>query len=458
MSEGKQHMISQRKSSMTVYFKRSLCVALFGALAACSGSSDEGHKNGQKITGERIPVLTFEQSLTENADLANLQVQLPMPYVNKNWAQAGGNPLHVMQHLSLGDNPKKIWSKNIGESSNNRRSTISMPVVLDGVVYVMDSMSKVTAYNADTGKKLWDHKFKEKGETENISYGGGVTAGPDALYITNGYGHVAAMSKSTGEIMWLTRLAVPMRGAPTYADGRVFALTHDNQTYALNATNGEILWSEVGISENAGLVGAASPAVVGNTVISAYSSGELYAMRVENGRVLWSDTLNTQGRLTAMSTLRDIDGEPVIFDGKVYAISHSGRMVAIDLRSGVRIWEQNIGSQHTPWVAGEYIYVVTPEGQVVCVTRRTGLIRWVRQLERFKDPDRRKESVIWHGPTLAGDRLIVTSSHGYAVSLSPYDGSFISGMELPDDMEMAPIVANNTLYFLTRDAELIAMR
>ncbi|MCF8474724.1 MAG: PQQ-binding-like beta-propeller repeat protein [Emcibacter sp.] len=449
-------MVTDRKS-IAIFSRLFFGLVLCGTLVACSGTSEK-MKDKKRLTGDRIPVLTFEQTLSENAELANLQVQLPKPYSNKDWAQVGGNQLHVMQHLSLGDNPKKIWSTNIGSSSNNRRSIVSMPVVLDGVIYAMDSMAKVSAYNADTGRKIWQKTFDLAGETKNISYGGGVTAGPDALYMTNGYGQIAALSKSTGDVIWMTHLSIPMRGAPTYADGRVFAMTHDNQTYALDAKDGEVLWNEVGISENAGLVGAASPAVIGNTVISAYSSGELYAMRVENGRVLWSDTLNTQGRLTAMSTLRDIDGEPVIYDGKVYAISHSGRMVAIDLRSGVRIWEQNIGSKHTPWIAGEYIYVVTPEGQAVCVTRRTGLVRWVRQLERFKDPDRRKEAVLWHGPTLAGDRLIVTSSHGYAVSLSPYDGSFISGMELPDDMEMAPIVVNDTLYFLTKDAELIAMR
>lgn len=449
-------MVSYVKS-ITVFSRLPLIIVACGALVACGGVADDT-KNSKIMSGERIPVLTFEQTLRVNEELANLQVQLPRPHVNKNWPQAGGNQHNVMQHLSLRDNPKKIWSTDIGYDSNNRRSIVSMPVVLDGVIYAMDSMSKISAYNADTGRKLWQKIFEQEGETRNISYGGGISAGPDALYITNGYGHIAALSRSSGEVIWITRLHIPMRGAPTYADGRVFALTHDNQTYALDAVDGKILWSEVGISENAGLVGAASPAVIGNTVISAYSSGELYAMRVENGRVLWSDTLNTQGRLTAMATLRDIDGHPVVYDGKVYAISHSGRMVSIDLRSGVRIWEQNIGSKHTPWVAGEYIYVVTPEGQVVCITRRTGLVRWVRQLERFKDPDRRKEAVLWHGPTLAGDRLIVTSSHGYAVAISPYDGSFISGMKLPDDMEMAPIVVNETLYFLTRDAELIAMR
>lgn len=444
------------KNSVQVMLAAVLCVFV----ASCSIFSGDGKesKDKNKLEGDRIPVLTFEQTLEQNKDLANLRVELPAPYSNKSWLQAGGNALNVMQHLALGANPQKIWSASIGEGSNGRHSIISMPVVENGKIYAQDSYSKVTAYNAASGAKLWEKKFTQKNETKNIAYGGGLSLGPDALYVTNGYGHIAAMDKNNGTEIWRIRVGVPLRGAPTYADGRLFVLSHDNQIYALDATDGSILWNEVGISENAGLVGAASPSVIGNTVIAAYSSGEVYAMRVDNGRVLWSDTLNRQGRLTAMSTLRDVDGSPVIYDNKVYAISHSGRMVSIDLRTGVRIWEQNVGSKHTPWVAGEYIYVVSPEGQVICLTRRTGLVRWIKQLERFKDPDRRKKSVLWHGPTLAGDRLIVTSSHGYAVSLSPYTGDFISGMELPDDLEMSPIVVDNVLYFLTRDAELIALK
>ena len=133
-------------------------------------------------------------------------------------------------------------------------------------------------------------------------------------------------------------------------------------------------------------------------------------------------------------------------------------MVSVNLRTGVRVWEQNIGSKHTPWVTGEFIYVVTPDSEVICMTRREGRIRWITQLERFKDPDIRKEQVHWHGPVVAGDRVIVTSSHGYAVTLSPYTGEVTGGMDLPDDAAMGPIVSNGTLYFMVEDGEIIAMR
>ena len=51
------------------------------------------------------------------------------------------------------------------------------------------------------------------------------------------------------------------------------------------------LWSHNGIPETAGLLGGASPAVEGEIVIVAYTSGELFALRVENGRAVWSDNL-----------------------------------------------------------------------------------------------------------------------------------------------------------------------
>ncbi|MDG1996095.1 MAG: PQQ-binding-like beta-propeller repeat protein [Emcibacteraceae bacterium] len=439
-----------------VFFKFIGLSLVTAALSSCGLSSADNARD--TIEGDRIAVLTFEQTLQADPQLANLQITLPKPYVNENWAQAGGNVHHLMQHLSIADAPKRLWSRDVGAGVTGRKAIVSEPVVKDGVLYAIDSDAKVSALDANNGRVLWNVKFEMENETTMLSYGGGVTVGDNVLYVVTGYGHFSALNLSDGSEIWGEEIGVPMRGSPTYADGRVFGITHDNHVYALDAQTGEILWDEVGIAENAGLTGNASPAVVDNTVIVTYSSGEVYAMRVENGRVLWTDTLNRQGRLTAMSSLRDIDGHPVVYDGNVYLISQSGRMASVNLRSGVRQWEQNYGSEDTPWVVGEFIYVVTTESEVICITRREGRVVWIRQLERFQDPDLRKEPVSWHGPVVAGDRVIVTSSHGYALSLSPYTGEVIGGVDLPDDASMGPIVSNETLYFMLNDGEIIAMR
>ncbi len=446
----------QVKSMMTSKLVTVFCMLI--ALFVLSSCSTADPTNRDTIEGDRISVLTFEQTLVADPQLNTLQVTLPKPYRNDNWAQAGGNMQHILHHLEISDNPERLWRRDIGAGSTGRRALVSEPVIKDGVLYVMDASSQISALDADTGRELWSRKYDMEGETKKLGYGGGVTVGDSALYFLTGYGHFGSLNLNDGSEIWVEEIGVPMRGAPTYADGRVFGVTHDNHIFALDATTGDILWDEVGIAENAGLAGNASPAVIGNTVIVSYSSGEVYAMRVENGRVLWTDTLSRQGQLTAMASLRDIDGHPVVYDGNVYLVSHSGRMVAVNINSGVRTWEQNIGSEHTPWVAGDFIFVVTTNSEVVCVTRRDGRIRWITQLERFADPDIRKEPVSWSGPVVASDRVIVTSSHGYAVTLSPYTGQVTGGMRLPDDSTMGPVISNGTLYFLVEDGEIIAMR
>jgi outer membrane protein assembly factor BamB len=186
-------------------------------------------------------------------------------------------------------------------------------------------------------------------------------------------------------------VAGPMRTAPTVSGGRVFAVTIDNQLEVLSADDGRKLWNQPAISETAGLMGGSSPAVEADAVVAAFTSGELFAMRVENGRVAWQDNLAAVRRVDAISDLADIRGRPIIDRGTVFAVSHSGRMVAIDLRTGNRIWEQEIGSLESPWLAGDYIYVLTPDSEVVCLSRGDGRIRWVRPLPRYRREVERKD-------------------------------------------------------------------
>ena len=249
-----------------------------------------------------------------------------------------------------------------------------------------------------------------------------------------------------------------MRAAPTAAAGRVFAVTKDNQLLALDATTGAVLWSHTGTVETAGLIGGASPAVDGDIVVAPYSSGEIFALRVENGRVLWSDSLAAIRRVDAVSALADIRGRPVIDRGRVYAISHSGRMVAIDLPTGRRVWEAELGGVEQPWVVGDFIYVLTTDAHVVSLTAIDGRIRWVTSIGLFKDPQDRDGRINWSGPVLAGDRLIVAGDHGEALAVSPYTGEILGQETMPGGVSVAPAVADATLYFLTDKASLVAFR
>ena len=334
---------------------------------------------------------------------------------------------------------------------------LTPPIVAEGKVFVMDVDSQVSAINAANGDVIWEYDSKVP-DDDDEAFGGGIAYENGVLFVSTGFADIISLDAETGKERWRKRLSGPMRAAPTVADGRVFVVTIDNQLFVLSGATGDRLWSHAGFSEIARLLGAASPAVGTGTVIVPYSSGEIFALRVENGRPLWSDNLSSSQRLDALSTLADIRGMPVVDRGLVYAISHSGRMVAIDLRSGTRVWEKSIGGVEMPWIAGEFIYLLTNESQLVCLTRRGGRVRWVRDLPQYEDSDDKDDPIKWSGPTLAGDRLVITGSHGEAWSVSPYTGKVLGRLDLSEEVFLPPIVADSTLYFLTEDGDLIAMR
>jgi len=142
----------------------------------------------------------------------------------------------------------------------------------------------------------------------------------------------------------------------------------------------------------------------------------------------------------------------------VIASAQSGAMSAFDLRTGQRIWNQPAGTIGFPWVAGDFIYTVTTEGQAIGMSKLDGSIIWMTQLREFKRAKKRKTRVSWAGPVLAGERLMLFSSLGDGVELNPYTGAISREFSVGDPVYVPPIIANETVYVLTDKAKVIAYK
>ena len=426
-------------------------------LAACDTFDFLGGSDDAPLPGERIAVLQGQNRIVPSARVEDLAIRLPRPQINTDWPQQGGFANHAMHHLALSTAPQELWSRDLGSGGDDDAPILSGPVVAGGIVYSMDSDAVVTARRASDGETIWSADIEPEDEDDG-NWGGGVSYDLGRIFAGAGFAQVVALDAATGAELWRTPVSGPMRSAPTAFGGKVYAVTKDNQLFAIDSESGEVDWTHTGIEEAAGLIGSASAAVDGDVVVVPYSSGEIFALRAQNGRQLWSDNLAAIRRVDAVSALADIRGRPVVDRGRVYAISHSGRMVAIDQASGRRVWEAEVGGVNQPWVAGNFIFVVSTEGDVVGMVAENGLVRWVTPLGRFEDPEDREGLISWSGPVLASDRLIVTGSHGVAVALSPYSGEIIGEIEMPGDVLLPPILADETLYFQTDGARLIAYR
>lgn len=426
-------------------------------LSGCGiGNWFSGDDDTPKLGGNRISVLQLQQQLEVDAQVSSTEVTLPPAVVNADWAQPGGNPAHNPGHVALGKSLSKAWSNSVSGSSKSAR-LLAGPIVSSGRLFVLDTDYDLHAYDAKTGKSIWKRSIL-RDKQEGQGFGGGVSVQDNRIYVTNGYGEAAALDFDTGNVIWRRRIAGPIRSAPTVLEGRVFVSTIDNQVITLSAENGSLQWYHTGFLEAAALLGGSAPAVEGDTAVVPYSSGELFALRVENGRQSWQDTLASVRHGENLTGLADIRGLPVVADGVAYAISHSGRMAAVDIRSGQRVWEQDVGGITTPSVIGDWVFVTTNDSQVVALTRKDGRIRWISQLQQWEDDKDKEDPVLWTGPVTAGGRLVLANNQGQLVELSVTDGKVIKKTALPAATLQAPVVAGETLYVLTEDGDLVAYR
>lgn len=390
---------------------RALAVPAALALAGC-GSGWLGEPPPPPLEGERLPALALERELVGDAALEGAPVVLPPPEM-ADWPQHGGRADKAPQHAAAPGPLQELWSSDIGTGQGTDRKLVAAPVAGGGRLFAMDAESGVTALDPESGRRLW--RFDVAPADDDGGWGGGLAFDDGRLFVTTGYG----------------------------------------EALALDAENGDVLWRHRGLEETIALLGGGGPAVAGSLALAAYASGELYALRAENGRVSWSDNLAFTERLATLASLNDIQGGAVADRGLVFASSYSGRLVAIDLDSGARVWERPIASAQTPWPAGDHLYVVTASGRIVCLLRADGRIRWVRQLPAAEDGE---DETLWSGPILAGGRLLVAASDGRALALSPHNGDVLQTMRLGSGLPLAPIAAGGTVFLVEDSGRIVALR
>lgn len=434
-------------------------VTLALSLSACAGGLfGGGDKKNTPTVGNRVPILSrIESGAKVDPELAGVAVSLPGAQANAEWAQPGGSASKSAGHFALSATPQRVWTAQIAGSTQRVRLA-SAPVVGGGRLYAVGSDGAISAFDAATGARAWVHAADVASDLRSVVFGGGVAFDDGRVYATNGAGDVLALDAATGAQVWKVKPAGPLRGAPTVDYGSVYVMTQNNQIVALSAADGKLQWQESASTTDSGVFGVAAPAAGQSTVIAGYSSGELVAYRYENGRTVWSDALARTNISTQVGSLNDIDADPIIDSGRVYALGQGGRMAAYELLTGQRIWELNLAGISTPALAGDWLFTLTDDARLLAIARASGKVRWISQLARYRDEEDKQGPIFWQGPVLAGDALWTVNSDGQLWRINPVDGVATQFSDLKQPISLAPIVAGQTLYILDDSGLISAFR
>jgi outer membrane protein assembly factor BamB len=418
-------------------------------LLGCSSAKDLlsfGDKD-TVLPGQRESVLQNSQEVTDAA-IASDPIVIPAAQTNPGWPQPGGSTSNALHNLTLSPQPVRVFAINAAEGSDRNGRLTASPIVAGGRVFVLDSRANVRAFSAQGGGSAWTRSLVPEGKDGRGAFGGGLASDGSRLYATTAFGEALALDAATGAILWRKQVDSPIRAAPTVTDGKMVFITVANQVYCLSTADGIELWASQGVGESASVMTSTSAAIDGGIVVVPQTSGDVTAFRLSDGTPLWTDTLASTDTTSSLANLNDIAARPVIDGGQVFAISHSGSFVAFNAKDGMREWQRELAGTQTPWVAGEYLFIITNRNKMAAISRKSGGVRWITDLPQG----------VWTGPVMGGGKLIVASSEGSLVMLSAQTGEVLTTIGLKSKIYIPPIIASGTIYLLADDGDLIAMR
>ncbi|MCG3266454.1 PQQ-like beta-propeller repeat protein [Yoonia sp. I 8.24] len=412
--------------------------------------------------GEKDVILPGERFALRNTPVFENTVQpvnMPQAQVNADWSDRNGGPSHQINHPALGANLTPLFAVSIGEGDSRRARITAEPVVAGGIVYTVDARATVTATTVD-GRPVWSRDLTPDRARARDASGGAVMVGGGRVYATTGFGEITSLDAATGDVVWVQDLDAPVNASATLRGDLVYVVGRDSTAWAIDVNDGRIRWQQSGTPSIANFGGGASPAVAGDTVILPFPSGEVVATYPEGGIQRWSTVVSGDRLGSAVSLVTDIAGDPVVVGDRVYVGNFGGRIVALDLSDGSRIWTAAEGALSPVWPVGNAVFLVNDLNELVRLDANTGDPVWRVNLPNFTTgKTARQRSVFAHyGPILAGGRLIVTSSDGLIRQFDPASGALIGTVELPGGAASAPVVAGQVLYVVSKDGKLHAFR
>jgi outer membrane protein assembly factor BamB len=334
----------------------------------------------------------------------------------------------------------KIWSRDTGEGTDSQFIRL-VPTVVGERIYVADRNGSVWALKLDDGKPVWRTKTGLMISAATGVGGGLVLAGSSD-------GELVALDAETGKQRW--RVAVPSEvlSVPQVSDGTVVVQTVDGAGSGLDADDGTRRWVYDRSVPVLTLRGTSTPLLGGGVALAGFANGEVVALEIASGREVWKTEVAIPRGRTELQRIVDVDADPVIDQGILYAASYQGRMVAVSLQDGRVLWSRDSSTYAGIAVEGSQVFVSEAGSDVVAIDRRSGSSLW-------DQADLRRRSLT--GPAVIDDYVAVGDFEGYVHLLSRRDGSIVGRVRVAGDgVQAAPVtVFGERLLVLGAGGELV---
>lgn len=286
------------------------------------------------------------------------------------------------------------WSTSLGGGWGSEPRGIQ-PVLQEDRLYLASPGGRMVVLDAATGETL----MRINGES--ITAGPGVGAG--LLLAGTNVGRVLAYSARTGELLWQGSLSGEVLSPPRVAAGKVLVRTLDGKLFALSAENGRTLWVYSDTVPSLSLYGTSTPLPYQDSIaIAGFDSGRLVSIDIDSGLPTWEIEVASPSGSTELERMIDIDAELKIAGNFLLSSGYQSRLVMVDILTGQVAWGYNISTFNSAGFAADagesgQVYVADEKGRMVALDATTGESVWEHELllnRRLSAPVAYREYVV----------------------------------------------------------------
>lgn len=337
---------------------------------------------------------------------------------------------------------EKIWSRSVG--GNAAKSYVTLVPGFTGELIVAAAPSgRVVALDKDSGAPAWEIRLKEK-------ITAGVGAGIGLAVVATDDGEVVALDAVDGGVVWRQALNRQVLAAPAVDGDLVIVQSVDGQVTGFASADGERRWSYRHTEPGLTLRGTAQPLVIGPVVVAGFGDGLLVASARTNGEIIWQIPVARPSGQNEIERLIDVDTQPVVAGGTLYAAVYQGRMIALEADSGNLLWTRDISTYSNLSADGGNVYVMDADHQLHAIDRATGNPVWVARWLRGRRPT---------GPAATGRHVAVGDGDGYLYLIDKDTGDAAGLTRVSrDPIEVTPTPDGNRLYVQTAGGTLALFR
>jgi len=335
---------------------------------------------------------------------------------------------------------KELWSVGVGDGQGDGFYRLQ-PAISGEVIYAASADGEVVAVDRKRGKTLWEVDL-------DISLSGGVGVYNDVLLLGSSEGLVLKLDANTGEQLWTTMLTGEIL-SPPQANGKVVvAQTYNGKLQGLDFATGQLLWTYNSKVPVLTIRGTSVPIMENNRVYAGFSNGRVLAFDAQTGSIVWDGRVAIPQGRSEIERIVDVDGTMELAGNELYAVSYQGSVVAIDVESGRKIWQQKASSFSGVSLGFGNVYAADEDGTLNAFMRNGEGVRWSQGALGYRQLSR---------PTPVGSYVTVGDFEGYLHVLSQVDGDFVGRVRVDSDGVRADMLSEDgILYVFANDGELVA--